>query len=65
VNAPVWTTTSAFLRELEGFDIKFSPEERRALVQRAEQSIRETTGIMAQREKDRLLRMPVQTDLIQ
>jgi hypothetical protein len=61
VNAPVWTTTSAFLRELEGLNIKFSPEERRALVQRAEQSIENSTALM----QDRLLKMKSLTDFIQ
>jgi len=65
VNAPVWTTTNAFLRELESLDIRWTPEERRTLVEKLEQSIRESEALMEQRKKDRLLRMSVQTDLIQ
>jgi len=43
----------------------WSPEERAAIVQRSEQSLRETTAIMAQRERDRLLKMKPATRMIQ
>ncbi len=59
------TTTSAFLRELEKLDIRFSPEERAVLVERARKSIEESTAVMAQRERDRLIAMPPATTLIQ
>jgi hypothetical protein len=39
--------------------VRFTSEERRAAVAQAQRSIRETTAILAQRERDRLMRMPV------
>ena len=63
--APQWTTVRRFLTELEALDIRWTPEERGTLVEKSEQSIRESVALMEQREKDRLLRMPIQTDLIQ
>lgn len=65
MTAPVWTTTSAFLRELERLNIRFSPEERARLVARAAQDIERLTPILAARERDHLLKMPPATKEIQ
>jgi len=53
------------LTELEALDIRWTPEERRTLVEKAKQSIRESEALMEQRKKDRLLRMPPATKWIQ
>jgi len=60
-----WTTVDRFLTELEALDIRWTPEERRTLVEKAKQSIRESEALMEQRKKDRLLRMPPATKWIQ
>jgi len=50
---------------LESSDVKFTPEERKAMVERAQQSSADSRDIMARRERDRLVRMPPATKLIQ
>jgi len=62
---PQWTTVRRFLTELEALDIRWTLEERRTLVEKSEQSIRESEALMEQRKKDRLLGMPPATKWIQ
>ena len=58
-------TCDSLLRMLESSDVKFTPEERKAMVERAQQSSADSRDIMARRERDRLVRMPPATKLIQ
>jgi hypothetical protein len=64
LTSPYRTTKSAFLRELETLDIKFSSKEC-ALLARAAHDIERLSPILAQRERDRLLKMPPATKEIQ
>ena len=48
---PVCTTTSQFLRDIRALDIRFTPEERAVLSDRAKKSIEESKRAM-------LVRMP-------